>query len=76
MLTSRQHISGEVEIKRGIFQDDHLALSLFVLVIIPLTEILKKMKCGFSLGKDRSIIDYLLYMDDLNLYGKNMREIN
>ena len=34
------------------------------------------MKDGNSLGKNREKINHLLFMDDLKLYGKNIRELD
>ena len=46
---------GHVEIKRGIFQGDSLSLLLFILALILLTIVLRKVKAGYDLGKANGI---------------------
>ena len=46
------------------------------MALIPLSEILRKIKMGYSLGKDRGKLNHLLFMDDLKLYGRNVNEID
>ena len=75
-LTSGGQTLGEVNIRRGIFQGDSLSPILFVIALIPLSEILRKVKMGYSLGKDRGKFNHLLFMDDLKLYGRNVNEID
>ena len=75
-LTSGGQTLGEVNIRRGIFQGDSLSPILFVMALIPLSEILRKIKMGYSLGKDRGKLNHLLFMDDLKLYGRNVNEID
>ena len=48
---------------------------LFVLAIIPLTMLLKRENIGYKLGKDRSLINHLLIVDDLELYGRSEEEL-
>ena len=67
---------GEVNIRRGIFQGDSLSPLLFVLSLIPLTVVLRKTKAGYDLGGESGVINHLLFMDDLKLYGKNERQID
>ena len=49
---------------------------LFVVALIPLSIILKKVKVGYDLGKGKGCINHLLFMDDLKLYGKNMKQLD
>ena len=37
--------------------------------------ILRKMKAGYSLGKNQQKLNHLLYMDDLKLFGQSERDI-
>ena len=46
MLCSGSSELGEVEIKRGIFQRDSLSSLVFVLTLIPLSLILRKVKAA------------------------------
>ena len=72
-LQLNQETIGIVQILCGIFQGDSLSPLLFVIALIPLTELLKDSKLGFKIGKD--MINHLL-LDDLKLYGKNDKEID
>ena len=72
MLTSKQEVLGTVDIKRGIFQGDSLSPLLFVIVMIPLSLILRDTRAGYLLKKEGCKINYLLFTDDLKLYGKNI----
>ena len=72
------HVNGEscghCDINCGIFQGDTLSPLLFVISLIPLTTILNNTKKGYKLSND-IMLNHLLYMDDLKLYGKNDKEI-
>ena len=59
-----------MKIKRGIFQGDSLSPLLFVVCMIPLTEILRKAKAGYIL--DDIKVNNLLFMDDLKLFEWNL----
>ena len=60
---------GKVKIRR-LFQGDSLSPLLFMLTVIPLTLVLRKVKVGHNLGKKQGVINHLLFMYDLKLYGK------
>lgn len=75
-LTSGGEVLGEVRIKRGIFQGDSLSPLLFVMVLIPLTMVLKSTGLGYRFSKDSLSLNHLLFMDDLKLYAKTERELN
>ena len=60
-----------MKIRRGIFQGDSLSPLLFVLVMIPLTLVLKQIKASYELKKGGKKINHLLFMDDLKLFAKN-----
>ena len=74
-LSSNGEFLANVEVKRGIFQGDSLSPLLFVVCMIPLTQILRKAKCGYIL-KSGGKLNYLLFMDDLKLFAKDERETN
>ena len=68
----------EVSIKRGIFQGDSLSPLLFILAIDPLSRILNRMNTGYNLNKRQeqpSIVNHLLYMDDLKLYNSKEKSL-
>ena len=58
-LTRGEQMLGEVRIKRGIFQGDTLSPLLFVIVLIPLTHILRKSKAGYEISKSGERINHL-----------------
>ena len=66
-LTANNEPTGEVAIKRGIFQGDSLSPLLFVIAMFPLTCLLREASAGWK-------INHLLFMDDVKLYGKDERE--
>ena len=69
-------VIGNVKVKRGIFQGDSLSPLLFVLALISLTPILRKVKVFYDLGKHSGKINHLLFMDDLKLFGKNESQLD
>mgnify|MGYP001794065188 FL=1 len=74
ILESERQELGRVHIKRGIFQGDSLSPLMFVLSMIPLTYVLRKMKPSYT-TRDKNSVNHLLYMDDLKLYGKSENDI-
>ena len=58
-----------VDIKRGIFQGDSLSTLLFVIIMIPLSLILRDTRTGYQLKKEGCKIKQLPFMDDFKLYG-------
>ena len=75
-LTSSNQRLGNVKIRRGIFQGDSLSPLLFVLVMIPLTLVLRQTKASYELKKGGKKINHLLFMDDLKLFTKNGDQID
>ena len=73
-LTSCGASVGTVKVRRGIFQGDGLSLLIFVICMIPLSKVLRKAKAGYCLGDVK--INHLLYMDDLQMFAKNKKEID
>ena len=65
MLCSRNSELGEVEIKEEHFQGDSLSPLMFVLALIPLSLILRKMKAAYEFSERKEKINHLLFMDDL-----------
>jgi len=67
---------GTVNIQCGIFQGDSFSpLSFIICCYIPLTMIFRNCSGGYHLGNDHTVVNHLLYLDDLKLYGRNQREI-
>ena len=75
VLTANGDVLDEVDINRGIFQGDSLSPLLFIIVMIPLTILLKREDLGYKWGPSGKLINHLLFMDDIKLYGKSMREL-
>ena len=70
-LTSNGEELGDVDVKRGIFQGDSLSPLLFVLSLIPLSSVLKKVNVFYEWGKKEYKLNNLLFMDDLKLFSKS-----
>ena len=64
----------KVNIRRGIFQGDSLPPLLFVIHMIPLTQVPCKAKARYTLEGGEKI-NHLLFMGDLQLYGRSENEI-
>ncbi len=75
-LTSAGERLGDVHIQRGIFQGDSLSPLLFVLCLIPLTLILRKVAAFYEWGDKEFRVNHLLFMDDLKLFAKNQDQID
>ena len=69
-LTANDEDLGEVNVKRGIFQQDSLSPLLFVLSMVPLYSILKKVNACYKCEKKEYELNHLLFIDDLKLHAK------
>ena len=49
---------------------------MFVLALIPLSLILRKAKAAYEFSGSKEMINHLLFMDDLNLYSDNEKELD
>ena len=70
-LTANGEDLGEVNVKRGIFQGDSLSSLMFVLSMVPLSLILKKVNACYKWGKKKYELNHLLFMNDLKLYAES-----
>ena len=66
----------EINVKRWIFQGDSLSPLLFVLSMVPLSLILKKVNACYKWGKKEYKLNHLFFMDDLKLYAKSEEQTN
>ena len=69
-LTCGRETLREIPITRGIFQRDVLSPLLSVIVLIPLTLILRTANPGYEF-QTAETINHVLFVDDLKLYSKN-----
>ena len=75
ILMSGNEELARVNIQRGIFQGDSLSPLMFVIGLIPLSQILRKVNAGYQLWKGQhKKINHLLFMNDLKLYGNSEKE--
>ena len=72
-LTSNGVSLGNVEIRRCIFQGGNFSPLLFLLCMVPLSLILRKVKFPYEFGDKNTRINHLLFMDDLQLFAKVKR---
>ena len=66
----------EVDVNRGIFQGDGLSPLIFVICMIPLTFLLRKVKASYEWNRKEFKLNHLLFMDDLQLFGKRDDQID
>ena len=64
-----------LEIRRGIFQGDSLSPLLFVLCMVQLSLVLRKIKFHYEFGDIKTRINHLLFIDDLKLFAKSNDQI-
>ena len=74
-LTSCGEYLTNVNIRRGIFQGDSLSPLLFLICMIPLSQILRKLKSGYTL-KNGEKLNHVFFIDDLKIFAKSECEIN
>ena len=75
-LTSCVNALGRVKISRVIFQGGSLSPLLFLLCMIPLSMVLRKVNAEYIWGSNELKTNYLLCMDNLKLYGKAYDQID
>ena len=64
-----------VPIRTGIFQGESLSPLQFVILLLPLTHILRETGMGYQLEKNGVKANHPLFMDNLKMYRKNDKEI-
>ena len=74
-LTAGRRSIAETKIQRGIFQGDALSPFLFIIAMMPLNHILWKCAAGYKLSRSQEKINQLMFMDDIELFGKNENEL-
>ena len=76
LLTSNGSDLCEVDVNRGISQGDSLSPLIFVICIIPLSLLLRKVKTSYEWGRKEFKLNHLLFMDDLKLFGKSDDQVD
>ena len=74
-LTAGWKSLAEVNIQRGIFQEDALSPLLFVITMMLLNYFLRKCTAGYKHSKSQERNNDLIYMDDIKPFAKNEREL-
>ena len=75
VLTSFAENLTKVDIRRGIIHGDSLAPLLFVISMVPLIQILKKVESGHTLKKGEKL-NPLFLRDDLKIFAKSEPSVN
>ena len=75
-LTSNGEDLGEVDVKIWIYQGDSLSPLLFVLSMVPLSLILRKVNTSHEWGKKEYKLNHLLFLDDLKLLPKSEEQMD
>ena len=66
----------KVDVNRGIFQGDSLSPLIFVICMIPLSLLLRKVKASYQWGRKEFELNHLLFVDNLKLFGKRVDQID
>ena len=61
--------------QRGICKGDALSPVLFIIAMISLNHKLRKCTARYKLSRLQEKINHLMYMDDIQLFGKNEKEL-
>ena len=65
-----------VDVNRDIFQGDSLSQLIFVIFMIPLSLLLRKVKTSYEWDRKEFKLNHLLFMDDLKLLAKRNDQID
>ena len=74
-LTAGGRSLAEAKIQRGIFQGAALSPLLFIIAMMLLNHILRKCTAKYKLSRSQEKINHLMYMDDIQLFAKNEKEL-
>ena len=75
-LTCNDEDLREVDVKRGIFQGDRFSPILFILNMLPLSLMLRKVNASYEWRKKEYKLNHLLLMDYLKLFSKSEEQID
>ena len=76
LLSSNESDLCEVDVNISNFQGDSLSPLIFVICIIPLSLLLRKVKTSYEWGRKEFKLNHFLFMDDLKLFGKSQDQID
>ena len=66
----------QVDVNRGIFEGDSQSLLIFVIYMITLSILLRKVKASYEWVRKEFKLNHLLFMDDLKHFGKSDDQID
>ena len=75
-LSAKRRTLRSINVRKGIFQGDCLSPLLFVFALIPLSMVIRRVKAGYDLASRKGLLNHLLFMVDLKLYGKNEKQVD
>ena len=67
---------GDVDVKRRMYKGNCLPPLQFVMSVIPLSIVFRKVNACYEWGKKEYKLNHLLFMGDLKLFGKNEAQID
>ena len=70
------NILGEVDVKRGIFQGNSLLSLFFILSMLTLSLILRKVNGSYDWRKKEYKLNHLLFMNDLKHFSKSEEQMD
>ena len=76
LLSSNESDLCEVDVNISNFQGDSLSPLIFVICIIPLSLLLRKVKTSYEWGRKEFKLNHFLFMNDLKLFGKSQDQID
>ena len=65
--------TGNISVRRGIFQGDFPTPLLFCMALMPLSKSINDARLGYELEKEQ--ISHLFYMDDLKIFSKDHKSM-
>ena len=75
VLTANGVLLVKISIKCGTFLGDSLSTLLLIMTLALLSFILDKTSKGYHLSNSSTIVNHLVYMDELKLYSHSQQEI-
>ena len=51
-----------------------IIITIILIIMIPMTRVLERMEVGYQLKKGGSRINHLMFMDDIKMFGRGIKE--